>query len=212
MTKGTLYLSYNNEDFTVKAGEYLLLPPCNAWRQGFKPAYSEFYWLHFSVERLVILMKQLQDMAKSKYPAIALDSMSTAIITALYGQLMLLPPVENQTHMQKQIYNDIIDFINTNINKNLKISEIAEAFGYNEKYLSHKFAELTGTPLKHYIMKTKIDSANFMLSDTNKSISEIAQELGFSDNHNFSRAYKNSTGMTPSEYRNAFNKRLLFHK
>lgn len=49
MTEGTLYLSYHGDDFTVKQGEYLLLPPCNSWRQGFKSAYSSFYWLHFSV-------------------------------------------------------------------------------------------------------------------------------------------------------------------
>lgn len=49
MTEGTLYLHYNNEDFTVSSGEYLLLPPCNSWRQGFKEAYCSFYWLHFAI-------------------------------------------------------------------------------------------------------------------------------------------------------------------
>ncbi|MDE6976631.1 MAG: helix-turn-helix domain-containing protein, partial [Lachnospiraceae bacterium] len=38
-----------------------------------------------------------------------------------------------------------------------------------------------------------------------------ARELGFSDNHNFSRTYKRLTGLTPSEYRDTFSKRLLFH-
>ncbi|MCQ2498834.1 MAG: helix-turn-helix transcriptional regulator [Lachnospiraceae bacterium] len=66
-------------------------------------------------------------------------------------------------------------------------------------------------PLKQYIIKTKIDKANFMLSDTNKSISDIATELSFSDSHNFARCYKKATGLTPSEYRNAYNKRLLYH-
>ena len=48
MTEGVLYLSYNHVDFTVKSGEYLLLPPQNAFRQGFRPAGSSFYWLHFT--------------------------------------------------------------------------------------------------------------------------------------------------------------------
>ena len=48
MTEGVLYLSYNHVDFTVKSGEYLLLPPQNAFRQGFRPAVSSFYWLHFT--------------------------------------------------------------------------------------------------------------------------------------------------------------------
>ena len=66
-------------------------------------------------------------------------------------------------------------------------------------------------PLKQYILRAKIEQANFLLTDTNKSISEISRELGFSDNHNFSRTYKRLTGLTPSEYRDTFSKRLLFH-
>ncbi len=244
MTEGTLYLNYNNENFTVHEGEYLLIPPCNSWRQGFKSAYCAFYWLHFSTksgelplaiteqspvpegiehftlpqygkipkpEKIVVLMKQLQDIVKNQYPSIALDAMSTSIVTELYGQLSLLPPVNVPTQSQKQVYYDIMDYVKTNIDKNLKIAEIAEAFGYNEKYLSHRFAEITGIPLKQYILKAKVDTANFMLSDTNKSIADIAKELGFSDSHNFTRTYKKLTGLSPSEYRNAFSKRLLYH-
>lgn len=244
MTEGVLYLNYNSENFIVKNGEYLLLPPSSSWRQGFKPSYCSFYWLHFATqpgdsplvltpdtvlpppgqyftlpqtgsipkpERVVILMKQLQDIVKSKYPAIALDAMSTSIVTELFGQLTLVPPVENYSENQKQIYYDIMDYIKTNISRNIKISEIATAFGYNEKYISHRFAEICGIPLKQYILKTKMDRANYMLTDTNKSITEIAKELGFPDSHNFSRTYKKITGLSPSEYRNTFSKRLLYH-
>jgi AraC-like DNA-binding protein len=244
MTEGVLYLSYNNENFTVKKGEYLLLPPSNSWRQGFKPAYCSFYWLHFTTiqgdlpiilspdsimppddryftipqmgtvpksEKLVVLMKQLQDIVKSGYPSIALDSMSTSILAELFGQLSLLSPIANTSDNQKQIYLDIIDYIKRNISSNLKVSDIASTFGYNEKYLSHRFVEIAGIPLKQYILKTKIESANFMLTDTNKSIAEISKDLGFSDSHNFSRTYKNITGLSPSEYRDAFSKRLLYN-
>ena len=58
-------------------------------------------------------------------------------------------------------------------------------------------------------MNVRMDTANYMLSDTNASIAEIAASLGFSDSHNFSKAYKKIAGMTPSEYRNAFSKRVL---
>lgn len=244
MTEGTLYLNYNNENFTVKRGEYLLLPPSSSFRQGFKPSYCAFYWLHFStqpnglpsvikpdtilpppddyfalpqtsripkLEKVVILMKQLQDIVKNRYPAIALDAMSTSIVTELFGQLTLVPPVESYSDNQKQIYFDIMDYIKTNISRNIKIAEIAAAFGYNEKYISHRFAEICGIPLKQYILKTKMDQASYMLTDTNKSITEIARELGFTDSHNFSRTYKKITGLSPSEYRNTFSKRLLYH-
>ncbi len=244
VTEGTLYLNYDKENFTVNSGEYLLLPPCNSWRQGFKEAYCSFYWLHFTTEpgdlplilpegtknlpknscftipqtgkipkteKLIVLMKQLQDMVKNQYPAITLNAMSTTIITELYGQLASQVPLSTSAQGQRQIYYDIMDYVRTHIAESLKISDIAKNFGYNEKYLSHRFAEITGVPLKQYVLNAKIDAANFMLTDTNKSISEIAAALGFSDSHNFARTYKKQTGLSPSEYRNAFLKRLLFH-
>lgn len=237
MTEGTLYLTYNHENFTVSSGQYLLLPPCNAWRQGFKSAYSAFYWLHFSIdalitpplekndlfmipqtgtipklEKMVVLMKQLQDSVKNHYPALAIDAMTTCVITELYGQLVRQIPKDILMPAQKQIYSDIVDYIQLHIAENIRVTDIATHFGYNSKYLSHLFAEITGSPLKQFIMNQKIDNANFMLTDTNNSIAEIAKALGFTDSHNFSRAYKRITGLTPSEYRNAFANRLLFHK
>lgn len=241
MTEGTLYLSYNDEDFIVNEGEYLLLPPCNSWRQGFKEAYCSFYWLHFAVphvdaieskseggvdtiftipqtqtipklEKMVVLMKQLQDSVKSNYPTITLDAMTTSIMTELYGQLYINEPIQTKSPLQKQIYSDIIDFIQLNLSKNIKVLDVAAHFGYNEKYLSHLFGEISGIPLKHLITQRKMEAANYMLTDTNKPIVDISKSLGFVDSHNFSRAYKKFTGLTPSEYRNAFAKRLLYHK
>ena len=248
MTEGTLYISHNQERFTVNAGEYLILPPQNSWRNGFKQAYCSFYWLHFTtapgnipmfvptgensdydnlpfasyftipqtgkipkLEKIVILMKQLQDLVKNNYPAIAIDALTTSIITELFGQLSLASPIDTSLASQKQIYLDIMDYVKLNNNRNIHISEIADHFGYNEKYLSHLFAKLTGIPLKQYILNQKIDAANFMLTDTNKPISDIAKELGYPDVHNFSRMYKKVTGLTPSDFRNAYAKRLLFH-
>lgn len=232
MVEGTLYLSYGEENFTVNAGEYLLLPPCNSWREGYKESYCSFYWLHFSVdapiddtsftipqtqkipklEKMVVLMKQLQDSVKGNYPSITLNAMTTSIITELYGQLCLKEPIETKSVAQKQVYSDILDFIQLNLSKNLKVFDVAEHFGYNEKYLSHLFKEMSGISLKQHITQRKMEAANFMLTDSNNSIAEIAKAVGFPDSHNFSRAYKRFSGLTPSEYRNAFYKRLLYDK
>lgn len=73
------------------------------------------------------------------------------------------------------------------------------------------FSNIAGIPLKQFILNVKMDAANFMLTDTNASISEIAASLGFTDSHNFAKAYKKIAGLTPTEYRNAFFKRLLYH-
>ncbi len=232
VTKGAFCVSFHQGAYTIRQGEYLLLPPSKAKKKDLRYTDSVCYRLRFSTnsvqdkevfsipqtgsipkpEKVVVLMKQLQDAAKNKYPSLALDSMTTSVVAELYGQLQATEEEsETELSMHKQIHTDILDYIERNIEKNIKISDIAAYFGYNEKYLSHLFSEITGTTLKQFILSRKVDAANLMLTDSHRSIADIAKALGFSDSHNFSRAYKNVTGLSPSEYRNAFVGRLNLH-
>ncbi len=72
MTEGTLYMTYMNEKYTVNPGEYLLLPPSNGLRGGFKRAYSSFYWLHFS----------FKNAGETSYQSISSVESSTAPVLA----------------------------------------------------------------------------------------------------------------------------------
>ena len=162
-------------------------------------------------EKMAVQMKQLQDLARNDYPDITLNAITTAIITELYGQLSSEKASDADPIGKKQIYSDIADYVRRNISRNIKISEIADTFGYSPKYLSHLFTEIRGISLKQFIMAQKIETASFYLTDSDRNISEIAAELGFSDVHNFSRAFKNITGLSPSAYRNTYTKRMLYH-
>ncbi len=163
------------------------------------------------LEKIIVKMKQLQDLERNKYPEISLNAETTAILTELFGQLCTEFLNEDDPIGNNQIYSDIADYVRRNLSQNLKVEDIANAFGYSPKYLSHLFSEVRGTSLKQFIVATKIDTASFYLSDSNRTITEIASEVGFSDMHNFSRTFKRITGLTPSAYRNTYAKRLLFH-
>ncbi|WP_200801236.1 helix-turn-helix transcriptional regulator [Clostridium sp. Marseille-P2415] len=253
ITEGTLYISYHGVDYTVKSGEFLLLPPLpppGNRRRGFRPSFCSFYWLHFACshevkvteipetqsdgsplalheqslfipkqaalpnsEKVLVLMRQLQDAVKTNYSRVIRNYMSTVILCELHSQIHDTSQLNfRNKKSQKQIYHDIIDFVTQNAANNLKVTDVAHHFGYNEKYLSHLFRTIAGIPLKQFILKGKMDLANFMLTDTNHSIGEIAASIGFSDSHHFAKAYKKINGLTPTEYRNAFSKRLLYHK
>ena len=167
-------------------------------------------------ERVLLLMRQLQNCVRTGYDTHYMDYMTTLIISEISNQhiISLTEKKDADTPnipLQKQLYNDIVDYINYFISDNLKVSSIASHFGYNEKYLSRYFRETSGISLKQYILSQKIERANFLLSDTNMSVTSIADSLGFSNYHNFARTYKNITSMTPSEYRNTYAKRILNH-
>lgn len=56
------------------------------------------------------------------------------------------------------------------------------------------------TPQEHIHIKL-VDKAKELLCATNKSVSEIAYELGFKYPHHLSRMFKKNTGFSPSEFR-----------
>ena len=166
-----------------------------------------------NVDKIVILMKQLQDAVKEQYPPGILNYFTTTILCELHVQMN--PVNANsvpQKKSQRQIYYDIIDFVKQNINQPLKVSDVASHFNYNESYLSHFFTSVADIPLKQLILNLKIDAANILLVDTNKTINEIAADLAFSSAQHFVKVYKRITGLTPTAYRNAFSQRLLYHK
>lgn len=242
MTEGSLYIADDNGKYKVSIGEHLLLSPTPGnTRYGYSASDCSFYWLHFSYkedikrtdslpqpdqkkdqlsipvqgvlpapEKVVILMKQLQDSIRSHYNRTFFDYIATTILCEIHNQFF--PVIADTSEVKRQIYNDILDYIRLTISKNIKVSEIADLFGYNEKYLSHLFSNIEGMPLKQYILHEKMERAKYLLTDSNASINQIAASLSFSDSHNFMKAFKKVVKMTPSEYRNAFNKRLLYDK
>ena len=165
-------------------------------------------------DKLVVLMRQLQNNVRAGYPQRALDYETSTVLWDLHCQLLLEVHVKDhaQEAPPKQMYMDILDYVHANASNGLRVDDVAKHFGYNAEYLSHLFIKLGGMPLKQYILRFRMDSANLLLSDTNLSIADIARSIGYEDAHNFSRAYKKVMGISPSDYRQAYAKRLLFHK
>ncbi len=162
-------------------------------------------------DKMIFLMKQMQNDVRSEYSSLTLGCEASALLCDLADQLRMESAAMDSAENQKQIFSDIIDYIHLNTSMNLTVADIARKFGYNQGYLSHTFARYSGTTLKQFILKCKMDEANRLLSDTNLPIAEISQSLGYKDTHNFSKSYKKYTGITPSDYRKTYAKRLLYH-
>jgi len=220
VTKGTLYIENETTRYTVHEGEYLLMSPTKC-QKGFKPSRCSFYWLHIfynpqkdlnqmkisipvqaelpAPERVILLLKQLQD-SDRRYQNTKLNSiLATAILTEIEQQT--LPSSNEKKYSQEHLLEEIKEYIKWHLQENLKVSKIAEYFGYNEKYLTTLFHKITGTPIKKFILQSKMEHAKLLLSDTNQQIAQIAYSLGFDDSHNFSNAFKKITGLSPKEYK-----------
>ena len=79
------------------------------------------------------------------------------------------------------------------------IPELSLQIGINQCYLKKGFKELFGTTVYDFIQEQRILKAKLLLSTTEFTISQVADQIGFSSAGNFSTAFKKFTGVFPSE-------------
>ena len=109
---------------------------------------------------------------------------------------------EQEGSAQKDIVDEIIQYIHGHYNGPLKNSMIGEAFNYHPNYINYLIMKYTGRSLHQYIIDVRINKAIGLLETTDKKIREISLEVGFSDTAHFSRTFRKVTGRSPSDYRN----------
>jgi AraC-like DNA-binding protein len=95
----------------------------------------------------------------------------------------------------------ILSYINQNYNKVHHIEQIAEQFFISKYYLCKIFKEATGLTLVQYINNIKLQNACNMLSNTKRSVSEIAEACGFNSAMYFCKLFKQTLMVTPSQFR-----------
>ena len=83
----------------------------------------------------------------------------------------------------------------------LTLRALSERLGYSEFYTTRKFSEIAGMPLREYLRQRKLAFALKEVRDSDKSLLDIALDHGFSSNEAFTRAFRQSYGVTPSAYR-----------
>lgn len=191
--------------FTLPPSKPNALPPENN-TADFVPPFPEQGILP-AMERIIVLMKQLQD-SDRRYGSAALNNfLSSTIVSELAAQT---DNRDRYAHAKEtQLFSNIRDYIELHISEQLRVRAIADYFGYNEKYLSTMFRQWAGVSLKQYILQAKMDHAKAELSDTNLSISQIGYNLGYNDPHNFTNTFRKLTGLTPGAYRESYSKRRL---
>lgn len=124
-------------------------------------------------------------------------------LTALLWKIYRMSPCSFSTASgsAEEIVSAVRTELETCPERKLDLRSLAEAHFISPYYLSHTFHRITGYSIKRYLLLCRISKACILLSSGEQKITQVAAACGFADVSNFSRYFREITGMTPWEYR-----------
>jgi AraC family transcriptional regulator len=96
----------------------------------------------------------------------------------------------------------VTDYINDNLREDLTLGKISAVLSMSPYHFAHAFRQTTGLAPHRYVIQRRIERARFLLRETDLSITEIANEVGYANQSNFSVVFHQFTGQTPRSFRN----------
>ena len=126
--------------------------------------------------------------------AVAINALNY-IITSVSKRFLTSIDSTNNISLQESLLVYIISYLKNNIYKIDALKDLSEDTGYSYPYLSHLFSQKMGQSLKGFFTVLRMNTATELLRK--KRVTEVAEILGYSSIHSFSRAYKKFCDETP---------------
>lgn len=123
------------------------------------------------------------------------------LIIRLMRTTALAVPAEPQTVSTNRQCAAVRRYIDLHFKEPLTLEQLAEEGHMNKFYLSHAFKKEYGLSPINYMISKRIDESKYLLAETDLSMSQIAQLLGFSSLSYFSQVFHRTQDITPKEYR-----------
>ena len=96
------------------------------------------------------------------------------------------------------------EYIAQNLGNAIRLEHIAEHVSLSPNYFSMLFKKETGQNPSDYIVQQRLEKAKLLLRTTNLNLSQIAQQVGYTDAKHFSKLFKRFTGTFPKDYRKMY--------
>ena len=123
------------------------------------------------------------------------------LIIRLMRNIALAVPTESQVVSGNRQCASVKRYIDLHFKEALTLEQLAEDAHMNKYYLSHAFKREYGISPINYMITKRIEESKYLLAETDLSMSQIAQLLGFSSLSYFSQVFHRTQSVSPKEYR-----------
>ena len=131
-----------------------------------------------------------------------IKSLILQLLCTLYDEIHISQSIPNnfqQTH--KNAIIEAINYIQSNVLKNISLADIARNCGYCPNYFDNLFKEAMKTTPMEYLNNLKVEKCKEILLSYNGTIKEVSDICGFNSVSYFSYYFKHKTGLSPYAYR-----------
>jgi AraC-like DNA-binding protein len=166
--------------------------------------------IHLSIQermRFDHLLAEFIEEITNKPPAfeLRLQQLSAQLLVYLFRfiEKRNAAPVEHDSPIRKKVL-EIVQYINKHYEEPLRLSTISGQFYISPSYLSKVFKSVTGFVLTDYVNIVRVKEAQRLLRDTDWSITEISERVGFDNFSHFGKMFKRISSLSPRAYRRQY--------
>ena len=117
-------------------------------------------------------------------------------IEAVYAQHSII--LKNASH---DTIGKVKSYIESHIDWDLSLRDVAEKVYLSPQYLSALFKKEEGVKFSAYLLQRKMEKAKSLLMDTDMNVEDVGARVGYQTSHYFIKKFKETTGLTPKQYR-----------
>ncbi|MBO9732160.1 MAG: helix-turn-helix domain-containing protein [Chitinophaga sp.] len=123
------------------------------------------------------------------------------ILTIVARNVAMMEPEKPAVSNEQS--NDLMSYIHQNIYypDMLRSDKLAARFNISQNYVSEYVKKVTGESIQRYVMRYKLKLVETRLQYSDMRMSEIVEELGFTDESHLNRTFKKYTGINPTDFR-----------
>ena len=151
-----------------------------------------------TVGRLIRQMEQEYDAGKSGYMELLRCDLTHVLVCAVRAS-----EEQESARVQHSATTAIADYLRQNYAQPQSLTGISQRFGYTPQYLSSLFHRDTGMTIQTFLQRLRIEEACRLMGESGRTLTELAQAVGYTDAKHFSKIFRQHKGMSPREYRSS---------
>ena len=221
------------KEFVVKAGEAFIIPAGvkHSYRSDEQDPSSR-YWLSFSGARSEEVLKRIGvvpgkyvftglnanevEKRMEKFRPLTNDRPETIFsiysacysVLGMFSRLIAAPTDEAVANEKRKLFiESVVGYVEKNLSRRIGVEELADSFGYERSHFYRLFRAEMHVSVQQYVTNRRIVRARSLLSETDKSLSCVAEECGYENYSSFSKAFAGNVGVSPGAYRERHGKK-----